>query len=58
MGHEERFPPGRLSGSCRFRKRSAVVGDLGGCRVLDHPLSPRPIGDTYARSQTARCTPR
>ena len=50
MGHEERFPPGRLSGSCRFRKRSAVVGDLGGCRVLGHALSQRPIGDTYARS--------
>src|SRR5215472_13737194 len=27
LGHEERFPPPSLSGSCWFQKRSAVVGD-------------------------------
>jgi len=27
VGHEERFPPPSLRGSCWFQKRSAVVGD-------------------------------
>ena len=30
-GHEERSPPPRLSGRCRFRKRSVVVDEFGSC---------------------------
>jgi hypothetical protein len=49
MGHEERFPPKRMSAGCGFRKKT-IVGMRGNGRDAPLPAVRRTTGPVYQRS--------
>ena len=68
LGHEERFPPPRLNGHCRFRKRSSALAHTSVPYVDERwragiaiPFSdicplpyPRPLRPQFSKSSSSR----